>query len=68
VDLIFDRMAAGQDFGLNITFVKIGWLGDVVYVIGDYGAFNMTSQSFNEELAALFNASGVGLANLGLPA
>jgi phage terminase large subunit len=48
----FDRLAAGQDFGLNITFVKIGWLGDAVYVIGDYGAFNMTTQSFNEELQA----------------
>ena len=48
----FDRYAAGQDFGLNITFVKIGWLGDVVYVLGDYGAFNMTTQSFNEELHA----------------
>jgi len=48
----FDRYAAGQDFGLNITFVKIGWLGDVVYGLCDYGAFNMTSQSFNEEVAA----------------
>jgi PBSX family phage terminase large subunit len=48
----FDRFAAGQDFGLNITFVKIGWLGDVIFVIGDYGAFNMTTQSFNEELQA----------------
>jgi phage terminase large subunit len=48
----FDRYAAGQDFGLNITFVKIGWLGDVVFVLGDYGAFNMTTQSFNEELSA----------------
>jgi PBSX family phage terminase large subunit len=48
----FDRLAAGQDFGLNITFVKIGWLGDVIYVIGDYGAFNMTTQSFNEEVTA----------------
>jgi PBSX family phage terminase large subunit len=48
----FDRLAAGQDFGLNITFVKIGWLGDVIYTIGDYGAFNMTTQSFNEELQA----------------
>jgi PBSX family phage terminase large subunit len=48
----FDRFAAGQDFGLNITFVKIGWLGDVIYVIGDYGAFNMTTQSFNDELQA----------------
>ena len=48
----FDRYAAGQDFGLNITFVKIAWLGDVIYVIGDYGAFNMTTQSFNDELIA----------------
>jgi PBSX family phage terminase large subunit len=39
----FDRYAAGQDFGLNITFVKIAWLGDVVYVLCDYGAFNMTT-------------------------
>jgi hypothetical protein len=48
----FDRLAAGQDFGLNITFVKIGWVGDVIYVLGDYGAFNMTTQSFNEEISA----------------
>jgi hypothetical protein len=48
----FDRYAAGQDFGLNITFVKIGWVGDVIYVLGDYGAFNMTTQSFNDELFA----------------
>jgi len=48
----FDRYAAGQDFGLNITFVKIAWLDDVVYVLCDYGAFNMTTQSFNEELGA----------------
>jgi hypothetical protein len=48
----FDRCAGGQEFGLNITVVKIGWLGDCVYVLRDYGAFNMTTQSFNEELAA----------------
>jgi hypothetical protein len=48
----FDRYAAGQDFGLNITFVKIGWIGDVIYVLCDYGAFNMTTQSFNDELIA----------------
>ncbi|MCL1813206.1 MAG: phage terminase large subunit [Treponema sp.] len=56
----FERFAAGQDFGLNITFVKIGWIGDVVYVLGDYGAFNMTTQSFNEELGArgLLEAAG----------
>jgi len=48
----FDRYAAGQDFGMNITFVKIAWLGEAVYVIGEYGAFNMTTQSFNGELQA----------------
>ena len=48
----FDRFASGQDFGLNITNVKIGWLGDVVYVLSDYGAFNMTTKSFNAELEA----------------
>jgi len=48
----FDSYAAGLDFGLNITFVKIGWVGDVVYVLCDYGAFNMTTLSFNEELQA----------------
>jgi hypothetical protein len=35
---------------LNITFVKIGWVGDVIYVLRDYGAFNMTTRSFNAEL------------------
>jgi len=48
----YDRYAAGQDFGLNITNVKIGWVGDVVYVLCDYGAFNMTTKSFNAELEA----------------
>jgi len=48
----FDRYSAGQDFGMNITFVKIAWAGDTVYVIGDYGAYNMTTQSFNDELQA----------------
>jgi len=56
----FDRLAAGQDFGLNITFVKIGWVDDVIYVLADYGAFNMTTQSFNEELSArgMFDGEG----------
>jgi hypothetical protein len=61
---VFDRYAAGQDFGLNITFVKIGWLEDVIYVLCDYGAFNMTTQSFNEELTArgwLDCVDGLGL-------
>ena len=48
----FDRYAAGQDFGLNITNVKIGIKGDCVYALADYGAFNMTTKSFNDELTA----------------
>ena len=48
----FDRYAAGQDFGMNITNVKIGWVGNVVYVLADYGAYNMTTKSFNAELEA----------------
>jgi hypothetical protein len=48
----FDRCAAGQDFGLHITFVRIAWVGETIFVLCDYGALNMTTQSFNEELAA----------------
>jgi PBSX family phage terminase large subunit len=48
----FDRYVAGQDFGLNITNVKIGILNDVIYVLDDYVAFNMTTKSFNNELHA----------------
>jgi hypothetical protein len=48
----YDRYAAGQDFGLNIANVKIGWVGETIFVLGDYGAFNMTTQSFNDELEA----------------
>jgi len=48
----FDRYSAGQDFGLNITFVKIAWLGETIFVLDDYGAFNMTTKSFNDELTA----------------
>jgi phage terminase large subunit len=47
----FDRYAAGQDFGLNITNVKVGFVGRTVYVRADHGAWNMTTRSFDEELA-----------------
>jgi PBSX family phage terminase large subunit len=46
----FDRLAAGQDFGLNITNVKIGIAGKALYVLADYGSYNMTTKSFNAEL------------------
>jgi PBSX family phage terminase large subunit len=46
----FDRFSAGQDFGLTITNVKVGFAGNNVYVLEDYGSFNMTTKTFNEEL------------------
>jgi PBSX family phage terminase large subunit len=48
----FDRLAAGQDFGLNITNVKVGIVDNRIYVLSDYGSFNMTTKSFNAELEA----------------
>jgi PBSX family phage terminase large subunit len=46
----FDRFSAGQDFGLTITNVKVGYSGNIIYVLEDYGSFNMTTKTFNEEL------------------
>jgi len=46
----YDMVTAGQDFGLNITNVKVGWIGRAVYVIADYGAYNVPTRSFNEDL------------------
>jgi PBSX family phage terminase large subunit len=49
---VFDRFCAGQDFGLNSTNVKIGFKNGIIYVLADYGAYNMTTKSFDEELRA----------------
>lgn len=49
----FDFVTAGQDFGLNITNVKAGWVGNTVYLIADYGAYNVPTRTFNETLEAL---------------
>jgi PBSX family phage terminase large subunit len=59
----FDRISSGQDFGLNITNVKVGILNDVIYALADYGAYNMTTKSFNAELEARgwFNSGPGGL-------
>jgi len=46
----FERYAAGQDFGMNITNVKVGFVGKVVYVLADAGGYNLTTRTFNEEL------------------
>jgi PBSX family phage terminase large subunit len=46
----FERFAAGQDFGLNIVNVKIGIAGRSIYVLDDFGSYNMTTKTFNGEL------------------
>ena len=48
----FDRITGGQDFGLHIAAVKIGWLDDYVYVIADYGGFNITTRTSVENQTA----------------
>lgn len=39
---------AGVDFGLNMAGVLIGWAGENVYVLADYGGYNLTASSFDE--------------------
>ena len=48
----FDKYTGGQDFGLHIAAVKVGWVGDCVYVIGDYGGFNITTKTSVENQQA----------------
>lgn len=45
-----DDWAAGIDFGLNIAGVIVCFIGDVIYVYDDHGAYNMTTSSFNSEI------------------
>ncbi len=40
---------AGVDFGLNMAIVYLTELNSVYYVLGDYGAYGMTSAQFNRE-------------------
>ena len=42
-----ERYSMGIDFGLNSAAVLIGWSGDNVYVLGDYGNFNITAATLN---------------------
>ncbi|GHV11350.1 hypothetical protein FACS189491_02430 [Spirochaetia bacterium] len=52
VPKVFDRLAGGQDFGMNITNVRIGIAGGIIYAFADYGSYDMTTRTFNEELLA----------------
>ena len=48
----FDKYTGGQDFGLHIAAVKIGWVGETVYVIADSGGFNITTKTSVEQQQA----------------
>lgn len=49
---VFDRFTGGQDFGLHIAAVKVGWVGEVVYVVADCGGFNITTKTSVEQQQA----------------
>ena len=49
---LFVYFIGGKDFGLQIAAVKVGWVGDCVYVIGDYGGFNITTKTSVENQTA----------------
>ena len=40
----------GVDFGLNIAGVYVGISGDNIYILDDYGAYNMTTSEFNSQI------------------
>ncbi len=44
----YDRITGGQDFGLHIAAVKVGWYRGNVYVIADCGGFNVTTRTHVE--------------------
>ena len=48
----FDRFTGGQDFGLHIAAVKVGWVGETVYVVADFGGFNITTKTSVEQQQA----------------
>jgi PBSX family phage terminase large subunit len=48
----FEEITGGLDFGLNMAAVRIGWAGDMVYVIDDHAAYDTTSREFNSQMKA----------------
>jgi phage terminase large subunit len=48
-----DYYSSGQDFGLNITNVKIGYSREKVFIVKDHGGHNITTRSFNDQLIKL---------------
>lgn len=46
----FEEFTRGIDFGLNPAAVLIGWMGDSVWLLDDWGAYNITAGAMNAEL------------------
>jgi hypothetical protein len=51
-----ERYSVGLDFGLNMAAVLIGWVGDSIYVLDDYGAYGTTANSFNAAISRNWGA------------
>lgn len=49
---LMERYTIGLDFGLNMAAVLVGWCGDSIYIIEDYGAYDSTSAEFNSAMRA----------------
>ncbi len=47
-----EEYTVGVDFGLNMAAVLIGWCGDSIYILADYGAYCSTTSSFNSAITA----------------
>jgi phage terminase large subunit len=45
-----ENYAGGIDFGLNMAGIKVGWAGDIIYVLKECEAFHSTTNMFNQKL------------------
>ena len=46
----FEEFTVGVDFGLNFAAVLIGWMGDTIWFLDDWGAFSMTASAANQQM------------------
>lgn len=45
-----EAYTVGLDFGLNMAAVLIGWVGDSIYMVDDFGGYNYTSSQFDAQI------------------
>jgi hypothetical protein len=46
----FEEFTVGVDFGMNFAAVLVGWMGDTIWFLDDWGAFNMTAGAADAQL------------------